>query len=198
MKLPNKYKKLWRKCSLLLKKSRKSDFEHAKETVNLILNYKGGLTINKEILIPVAMMHDIGHIAILPEHFKYITGPKKIINGKLVHMLAGAKIAKDILESVKYDKKKSQEIIDIISIHDTDALKDINWKKVYNTKNKKVFHDIDRLDRFSQKRILNVSDMYKSKEDRKKLRAVLIQSLDLFFYEEFREIAKKNFKKLNI
>ena len=198
MKLSNKHKKLWRKCSLLLKKSRKADFEHAKETVNLILNYKGELTINKEILIPVAMMHDIGHTAILPEHFKYITGPKKIINGKLVHMLAGAKIAKDILKFVKYDKKKSQEIVDIISIHDTDALKDIDWKKVYNTKNKRIFHDIDRLDRFSQKRILNVSDMYKSKGDKKNLRNALAQSLELFFYEEFREIAKKNFKKLNI
>ena len=189
---------MWQKCSLLLEKSRKADLEHAKETVELILNYKGDLKIDESILIPVAMMHDIGHIAILPEHFKYVTGPKKITNEKLVHMLAGAKIAKDVLESVKYDEKKSQEIIDIISMHDTDALKDIDWKKVYDTKNKKVFHDFDRLDRFSQKRISNVSDFYKTKADKENLRKVIFESLDLFFYKEFKEIAKNNFQKLEI
>ena len=198
MELPKKYQKLWQKCSLLLEKSRKADLEHARETVNLILSYKGDLTIDKDILIPVAMMHDIGHIAILPEHFKYVTGPKKITNGKLVHMLAGAKIAKDVLESVKYDGKKSQEIVDIISMHDSDALKGIDWKKVYNTKNKKLFHDFDRLDRFSQKRISNVSEFYKSKADKENLRKVIFESLDLFFYKEFKETAKQNFQKLDI
>jgi len=74
-----------------------------------------------------------------------VTGPKKIVNAKLVHMLAGAKIAKDILDSVGYDKKKTKEVVDIITINDFDQLKDVEWKKVYDTPNKKFFHDMDAL-----------------------------------------------------
>ena len=63
-------------------------------------------------------MHDIGHSSILPEHFRYITGKDKVLNGKLVHMLVGAKIARDILVSIQYDEKKSDEIVEIISMHE--------------------------------------------------------------------------------
>ena len=92
----------------------------------------------------------------------------------------------------------SQEIVDIISIHDSDSLEGIDWKEVYDTENKKIFHDFDRSDRFSQKRISNVSEFYKTKEDRKKLKKTLNESLDLFFYKEFKEKAKENFQKLDI
>lgn len=186
--LPNKYKLIWQQCLSLLKKGRVGDAEHAKEIINFILNYKGQVKFDKDILIPVAMMHDIGHSAVLPEHFKYITGPQKIMNGKLVHMLVGAKIANDILANNKYNKQKSREIVEIISIHDAHQLKEVNIKKFYNTKNKKVFHDIDSLDRYTEKRLDNVSAIYK---DRVKLIKLLESLLDSFFYKEFRVIAEK-------
>lgn len=191
--LPKKYQVLWNKCLPLLREGRPGDVDHAAEVVNFILHYTGKIKFDKSILIPVAIMHDIGHAAILPEHFKYITGPHKISNGKLVHMLAGAKIAKGILEKIKYNKKQAQEIVDIISIHDFDRLQDIDIKKIYNTKNKKIFHDIDALDRYTQKRLKNISVMYK---DRDKLLQLLEKFLDLFFYQEFKTIAKKGLKDL--
>jgi hypothetical protein len=192
--LPEKYEAMWEKALPILKKSRPGDDMHAKETVELILNYKGNLKFDEAVIIPVAMMHDIGHAAILDEHFQYVTGPKKIENAKLVHMLTGAKIAKDILDSLVYDPKLTKEIVDIISIHDFDQLKNVDWKKVYDTDNKKFFHDIDALDRYTETRIKNVSFTY----SRNELIGLLEKMLELFIFDEFREKAEKaiaNLKK---
>jgi predicted HD phosphohydrolase len=79
IKVPPKYLKIWKKAEKILDKGRKGDKIHCKQTAELVWNYinqykKGDL----DVLIPVAMMHDIGHAAILPQHMKYITGPKKL------------------------------------------------------------------------------------------------------------------------
>lgn len=192
-KIPSKYQKIFKKCSPLLKKGRPDDYGHAQEVVDFILDYRGKINLDKDILIPAAIMHDIGHSAILPKHFEYIAGPDKIVNGKLVHMLAGAKIANDILNSVKYDKNKIQEIVDIISIHDFDQLSSVDFKKFYDTENKKVFHDIDSLDRYTTKRIKAVLGRWK---DRNKIMNILNECLKLFFFDEFRKIAQEKLKKL--
>jgi len=194
IKIPGKYQKLWKKCLPLLKKSRPGDDEHAKEVVDRILNYTGKLKLNYDIIIPAAMMHDIGHSAILPKHFKFITGPKKIKNGKLAHMLVGAKIADDILKSIKYDKKKSREIVEIISMHDADQLSlSVGLKKIYNSDNKKIFHDFDTLDRYNDKRLKNLESIYPDKEE---LLKVLKGMLDLFFYKEIRKLAEQWIDKI--
>ena len=160
-----------------------------------MLGYKGDIKFDPDVVVPVAMMHDIGHAVILPEHFEYVTGPKKISNAKLVHMLAGAKIARDILDSVGYDKKKTAEVVDIISMHDYDQLKDIDWRKAYDTQNKKFFHDIDALDRYTEEKITNMSFVYK---DRDKLLDLLEKMMENLFYPEFRKIAEEGMRKLRI
>jgi HD superfamily phosphohydrolase len=192
-KMPEKYLSIWNEASPILKKARPGDFEHSLEVVNLILNYKGNINIDLEILIPVAIMHDIGHSALLPEHFKFVTGSDKLINGKLAHMLAGAKIAHDILEKVGFATDKSKEIIDIISVHDADQLQGILLEKWYDTENKKIFHDLDSMDRYTETRLKSVKDLY---PDRDKLLSMLEKSLDSFFFEEFRNLAKERLQKL--
>ena len=188
-----KFLKIWRLSEGLLKQGREGDVTHAKEVVNFILGYQGKLKLDLDILIPAAMMHDIGHSAILNNHFKYITGYKKLINGKLVHMLAGAKIAKDILKQVNYNKVKSEEIIDIISMHDADQLTGFEWKRVYNTENKRIFHDIDVLDRFKQKRLKSFRALYPNE---KQLTKIVKEQLKTFFYKEFKDIASERLKSL--
>jgi HD superfamily phosphodiesterase len=184
---------IWRKCLPLLKQGRPDDLRHASKVAGDILNYSKKIRGDLNVLVPVAMMHDIGHAAILPEHFKYITGEDKIINGKLVHMLAGAKIAKKILREIKYDIKKSKEIVDIISTHDADQLTGINVKKIYNTKNKKIFHDIDALDRYNEKRMKAFAKLYKNREN---MLRVLEKMLNSFFLKEFAMIARDNIAKI--
>lgn len=138
-------------------------------------------------------MHDVGHSAILPEHFRYVTGPEKIKNGKLAHMLVGAKIARDILAAVKYDAKQSKEIIDIISTHDFDQLENVDLAKAYNTKNKKTFHDFDSLDRYTETRLEAIKALY---PDKAVVHKMLVGFLDSIFYREIRKIAEGKLRML--
>jgi len=190
--LPEKYAVIWGKALPYLEKGRPGDDRHAAEVVELVLGYTGKV-IDKDVLVPTAMMHDIGHCAILPDHFKFVTGPEKLINGKLAHMLTGAKIASDILEEVGYPKDKAKEIIDIITVHDADQLKGISMEKWFDTENKKVFHDLDSMDRYTEARIKSFEKLYPVKE---KLIQVLEESLNSFFYDEFRDLAKDRLTKL--
>ncbi len=191
--IPKRYMPIWEQAAPLLASGRSEDHQHAQDTVEMILDYEGDIAIDEDILIPVAIMHDVGHSAILPEHYRHITGPEKLVNGKLVHMLAGAKIARDILNAVGYDKTKSEEIVDIISIHDADTLKDVDLEIFYDTENKKIFHDFDRMDAFSKKRLANVRERY---PDLSVLQEVLRGSLKTFYFEEFRKTAEKRLRTL--
>jgi hypothetical protein len=192
--LPEKYREIWEKCLSKFKDARNDDEQHAVEVTEFILDYSKDKEIDLEILIPVAMMHDIGHSAILPEHFKYITGGEKVVNGKLAHMLAGAKIAKEILESINYDKSKAEEIVNMISVHDGDQIEGWVNEEVYNTENKKLFHDIDCLDRYNAQRIDKAKHMFNN--DMEKILKLLEKSLDVFISPEFREIAEKRMENL--
>ncbi len=185
-KLPIRYQPIWKECQPLLKAGRPGDLEHAWETAQFILRYRGKLKLDQDILVPVALMHDIGHYAILPEHFKFITGPEKIMNGKLVHMLSGAKIAKDVLTSVRYRPSKIKEIVEIISIHDADQLRGVDLKKAYDSANKRMFHDIDSLDRYTEARVKSFMAIYPNRQE---LLKVLAGFINQFFYPEFKKLA---------
>ncbi len=191
--LPKEFYTLWEKCIPFLEKGRPGDLEHAKDTVEFILNYKGNVDLDEDILIPMAMMHDIGHSAILQEHFKYVTGPEKIENGKLVHMLTGAKIAQDLLEAIDYNKQITKQIVNMISVHDFEQLNIENAKAAYDTPNKKIFHDIDILDRFNNERIEKMKKVY---PDRQKILELIKEDLNNFFFDEFRQIAQQRFQVL--
>jgi len=195
--LTGEYGKIWDLALPLLKRGRLGDDKHALEVVDLIMNYKGKLRLDKDVLIPVAIMHDIGHSAILPEHFKFVTGPEKIANAKLVHMLTGAKIAKEILDSIGYNSEKIKEIIDIISIHDADQLTGIDSDRIYNSENKRIFHDIDSLDRFNKERLDLFKKQFKDR-DSGYIKEQLLTSMKMIFYPEFRKIAEERVKKLGI
>jgi len=184
-----KYVKIWNLAVPLLRKGRPDDFMHAKNVLSFIQKYNGPIKIDKSILIPTAILHDIGHSGLMPGHMHYIVGPKKIINSKLVHMLVGAKIAFNLLNKVKYPTTKIKEIIDIISIHDMEQM-DIDWQKLYNSKNKKIFHDIDLLDFYDQKRLAGMRRTW----SKKKLGRELNRRIDNFFYIIFRKMAERNLK----
>jgi len=193
MKIPDKYNLIWEKSYPLLQQGRPGDDNHALEVMNFVLDYADPNYF--DVLVPVAIMHDIGHSSILLEHFKYVTGKDKLTNGKLVHMLVGAKIAKDILTSIEYDEKKIDEIVELISMHDADQLEGVNVKEIYNTENKKMFHDIDCMDRYNSDRI---KAMEKSLPDKDKIMIILKKGLDNFFYPKFRQIAEKRLKDIKI
>lgn len=187
-KLSKEYQAIWNEALPLLKQGRPGDDVHAATVVDTIMSYDGNLEFDEAVLVPVAMLHDIGHAAILPEHFKFITGTERLENGKLVHMLAGAKIAQDILAKVGYDSEKAREIVEIVSMHDADQLKGVDVASVYDTQNKKIFHDIDSLDRFNDSRLDALKGLA---QDDGKIRMLLEKSLAAFFFDEFRQVAER-------
>ncbi|MFA6918610.1 MAG: HD domain-containing protein [Patescibacteria group bacterium] len=191
--VPEKFQALWEKCLPIFEECREGDREHALTGVKFMVNYKGDLNLDDDILIPVAIMHDIGHSAILPEHFKYITGVKRVKNGKLAHMLIGAKIAHKLLTELGYDQKQVDEIVDIISMHDIDQLDIEDARLMYDSENKKIFHDIDSLDRYEEKRLKSFSP---NPKDMEKALALVEKMLDTFFYSEFKALASANLEKI--
>lgn len=189
--LSQQYWELWNQCQSILRQGRQGDDAHAAEVAESIIDYNHRHPVDLAALIPVAILHDIGHSAILPEHFKYITGGEKLVNSKLVHMLAGAKIAKNILQSLNYDPQKTDEIVEIISIHDADQLKDVDLMKVYNTDNKKIFHDLDRLDSYNPERLKKLDFSF---PDKNKMLSLLEKNLDTFFNQEIKKTAVERLK----
>lgn len=194
-KLPKKYELLWNEAKPLLEKARPGDLKHCLEVAFFILDYKGSIKFDEDILVPVALMHDIGHCQLLDEHFKYITGPSKVTNGKLVHMLIGAKIAKDILEKINYPKDKTKEIVDIISIHDGDSIKEWDDEVIFNSVNKRFFHDMDRIGALTVSRLESIKKVYKDNEE---LIQVLTKIKNKLFFEEFKQTADNLLKKIRL
>jgi len=189
--IPDKYQNIWAKAVPYLRQGRQGELEHCQKTAEEVYRLGKDKGWNLDILIPVAMFHDIGHSAVLPEHFHLISGPKKEENSKLVHMLTGAKIAHDVLKEVNYPDEKIRTIVEIIAIHDK---KD---KSLFNTEEKRIFHDIDRLDRFTDATFettrkefgLNVQETFDILE--KDLIPDIIS-------DDFRKIALENLQELKI
>lgn len=190
--LPKKIKPIWKYALPFLQKGRPGDAEHAKEVAEMILSYQSKENVDLDILLPVAILHDIGHSAVLPEHFHFITGGKKLENGKIVHMLTGAKIAKDILFNVGYDSEKTNEIVEIISIHDADQVEGLG-REAYDSFHKKFFHDLDSLDRFNEERMRKFAQMF----DVSKIKEGLEKTIDGLFLEDFKIIAREKISKFD-
>jgi hypothetical protein len=191
-KLNPKIKKILEISLPLLEQGTPGSVNHAYDLIGEMLSFKSDkLKVDIDILLPLAILHDIGHAAILPEHFSLLTGPVKIKNSKLIHMLTGAKIAKDILEKVGYDHAKSKEIIDIIAIHDYDQLEGVD-ADAFNTHNKKLFHDFDRLDSFNPARMKAYTKSFvKDNSQFEKVINTIMKIKDNFFFDEFKKLAEK-------
>jgi|GEM_PF-765063 len=196
-KLEPKIKKLFEIALPYLEQGTPGTIEHVYDLINEVTNFKSDkIKIDSSILLPLAILHDIGHYAILPEHFPYLTGPAKIKNSKLIHMLTGAKIAKELLEEVGYDKAKSKEIIEIISVHDFDQLEGVDMA-VFDTENKRIFHDFDRIGQFNEERMkIFIKNFVKDEKQLKKIKETISQTKEGLFFEEFKEIAEERMKKI--
>ncbi len=84
-------------------------------------------------------------------------------------------------------------LVPVGMMHDDDQLEGVDLNAAYDSENKKIFHDLDSLDRYNSRRINSMKSIYK---DQAVLSKILEDSLKNFFLEEFRKIAEDNLKNL--
>ena len=188
-KLDPKHREIFDQALPYLEEGRPGDIEHVYFLLEQIISFRSDrIPVDLDILVPTAIFHDIGHSAVLPEHFVHLTGQKKIRNGKLVHMLTGAKIAKDVLAHVGYDKAKSDEIVGIVAVHDADQVDGMGME-CYDTENKKIFHDFDRLGIMEPDRFKIMLEKFTSNDNFEKLRNELDKLSSSFFFDELQKLS---------
>ncbi|MFC1723553.1 HD domain-containing protein [Nanoarchaeota archaeon] len=195
-RLDEDVKKVYDEALPYLEQGRAGDVEHVHDVMGELLDYKSdSAELDLRVLLPVAILHDIGHAAILEEHFKYLTGTDRLQNGKLVHMLTGAKIAKDILARAGYDPELSEQIVDIVAMHDADQVEGMG-EEMFDTEAKKVFHDIDRLCIFNKGRFEKLIAKYGNKDKVEKTKGMLRKLVDGMFYDDLRQEAERRYQDI--
>lgn len=140
--IPEKYMEIWQAAIPYFAQARSGDMKHSCDIANEVYQQGSAKKLDLDVLIPAAIFHDIGHAAILPEHMWMVTGTKKLKGSKLVHMLTGAKIAKDALDKIGYDRELTAEIVRLISFHDSPD------NELFDTPEAILLSDTDKLARF--------------------------------------------------
>ncbi|MBU2499014.1 MAG: HD domain-containing protein [Proteobacteria bacterium] len=105
-----------------------------------LLEKEGG---DEAIVIPAIILHDVGWMRV-PEHLHLKAFGPKAMSRELnrVHEFEGARLAKQILETVGYDGSAVTEIVNIIEGHDS--------RKEGLSLNDKIVKDADKLWRSSK------------------------------------------------
>jgi putative nucleotidyltransferase with HDIG domain len=131
--MEKRYLQIWELAKPYYKKGRPMDIAHINWMTKNAEKVVEKENLDSSILIPLVILHDVGYAVSKKAYFEK--------DKKTQHMKEGAKISREILEKLNYDKKKIKVICGLIKIHD-------NWifgdYKIYK-KNKIlwVFNDLD-------------------------------------------------------
>lgn len=168
------------------------DEGHAETVLLYAINLAKLEGADENIVIPAAILHDIGWSQIPKEESLKIFSDKiseeERIKIQRKHEEAGTKLAKQILEKVNYNTGAINEILEIISRHDT--------RKGFISKNEGIVRDADKLWRFSKKGFW--ADIKRRnntpKEEYDKLKAK-IDSQNFFYSDSAKKMAKEELEK---
>lgn len=117
MSYTKKYQKIWNLANDYLNKGINKDFvlhtEGVVKAMNLILKKEKG---NPDILIPAAILHDVGW-ADVPKKYQQNTNKKKKLKGMELHIAYAPRIIRVILKSLDYQTSEINKIISIVIKH---------------------------------------------------------------------------------
>lgn len=124
-------------------------WETRKNSIHIPISYKFAKrllthypTADEAVVLPAILLHDVGWKMVPEENQLDAFGPKATDKSlSRLHETEGARIAKEILTSLDYDKKKTKEILAIVDGHDT--------RKMALSLNDKLVKDADKLWRFT-------------------------------------------------
>jgi hypothetical protein len=125
--------------------------------------------LNEDLLMPLCILHDIGYSKVTE------TNPSpKSKEAKIVHMAEGAKLAREILDEVEYDKTLADQIVRYVSVHDNWLLNDDTPYK--ECREMAAFNDLDF--------IYAVSGMPVLKTQAESMQKTETEMLDFWLHDE--------------
>lgn len=187
--LPKKFDKLFPQCVDLLENSRPGDLEHTIEMLQDALAIKNEIMFDLDIIIPAIMLHDIMHLDIIDKHYEDLVLKREFKNGEQIELSLAGKMIKDLLEKIDIAPDKIEEVIEIVNMKKDD---NIPFEEKCDTPNKRFFHDLDLLTRFSKRALRK---MRKTSVDKEQFRQLGNSILKLFFNDELKKIAAKRLKE---
>jgi putative nucleotidyltransferase with HDIG domain len=138
------YQKIWELA--LPYQDKRDDAGHAEVVTKFAIRLCKLEKANGDIVIPAAILHDIGWSRLSDEERFIIFNPDATKEDKfkirLRHQEEGVKLAVEILNKVNYSPKFADQILEIISQHDT--------RRGFLSLEDGIMRDADKLWRFSQ------------------------------------------------
>lgn len=138
------YKKIWDLA--LPYQDKRDDERHAETVLDYAVRLEKLEKADENVVIPATILHDIGWSQLQKEELLVIFGnisKEDKIAVKKKHEKYGVELARQILKEVHYENGLINEILKIISGHDT--------RSGFISKNDGVVRDADKLWRFSEK-----------------------------------------------
>lgn len=184
------FEKIWELA--LPYQDRRNDKGHAQTVLDYAFELLKIENADEDIVIPAVILHDIGWSQLPKEERLSIFGDRLKKEDKIKvqkkHEEFGVKLAKEILGQVNYNKNLIDEILEIISGHDT--------REGFISKNEGVMRDADKLWRFSKKGFwIDIKRNNFTPEylyERLKLK---IDSPNFFYFETAKKIAREEEEK---
>jgi len=183
------YEKIWNLA--LPYQDKRDDDEHAETVLHFALELLKHEKGDESVIIPAAILHDIGWSPLPKKERMFIFGKvshRDKIKMQKKHEEIGTKMAREILEKVNYDSKLINEILEIISQHDT--------RQGFISKNEGIMRDADKLWRFSKTGFC--TDLKRrdySPSEWREFLAKQIDSPNYFYSETGKKIARRELEK---
>ncbi len=163
------------------------DVGHAEYVTYFALQLLDYVTAERAIVIPAAILHDVGWSALSQADLNLFNDPEELKKQdariRRLHQEAGVKLAKGILTRLVYPEERITHIIEIVSQHDT--------RKGSYSPEDMVMRDADKLWRFT---VVGVeTELQRSEEVFRSLYEHLQANIDkdgFFGLEESRHLAR--------
>lgn len=183
------FEKIWELA--LPYQDKRGDKGHAKITLHYALELLESEKGDEEVVIPAIILHDVGWNQLNEEEISVIfdlgKNKERELEVRYKHQKEGVRIAREILRQINYPKELVEEILEIISQHDT--------RESFISKNEGLVRDADKLWRFSK--IGFNADIIRTKSDFKKWYIKSIKDIEhphYLYSQKAKEIAYENLK----
>ena len=186
---------IWELAKKHLKKGRWVDLSHTQIVIDFARRLCNDLGGNPKIVLPAAMLHDVG--------FSFFSGepdlemrttmpsiPPYSLDLKLGHLVKGAELTREILMEANYENEIVNEIVWIVRNHE----KPDDSREFLNL-NQAIVSDADALSRVTDAGINYLVEIY-SIDELEIMKKILEVYKSWFITERAKKIAEEELKKL--